>query len=121
MKLFEIAGNRYYHVTSLENLYDIIDDGFLEPHEPSYGTDQDEWPDGGDEERIYFMDNTTHLMSFAPSTPAVFLRYRGKLTKERGTGDFYTTERISVRELDYLSDTGWKPLVSFTDDAREMV
>ena len=105
--------NYLYHGTNDQNLYDIAQSGFLNVFEPSYGTDQETWPDGETEERSYWTQNpaTTHL--FIPYGKPVIIRTKyipSKFHKERFTNDFYTTQPVPTEQLEVLVNNNWMPV-----------
>lgn len=105
-----------YHATNRERAVEIAKDG-LKPHAPSFGTDQNEWPDGSREKRSYWISRAGSAWSFAPEYgEAVLLRaLRSQLdTKiERGTGDVVTTKKVPVSKIEILTEQGWIPLKSW--------
>lgn len=91
----------FYHATNVENV-DTIADGELETHDPLYGTDQEEWPDGSTQARSYFTDKPSTAWQFAPEEGRpVLLRVRrdAVLFKRESTGDYYTTKKIPAEKL----------------------
>jgi hypothetical protein len=102
-----------YHATNLENAHDILSSGHLEAHEPSFGTDQDAWPDGGTEKRSYWSKNAGAVHSFAPAEGrSVILRAPQKAAKfmRESTGDMFTRQRVPAQHLEILTKDGWRPI-----------
>lgn len=103
-----------YHATNEERACDIARGG-LRTHGPSYGTDQDAWPDGSREKRSYHAERASVVHSFAPEEgPAVILRARRDahpFQEERTTRDLYTKKTIPASKLEIgLDDETWEPL-----------
>ncbi len=99
-----------YHATNVENLRDIQTTKLL-PHEPSFGTDQEVWPDGATENRTYFTPFPSTAFYFAPEfgQPAL-VRVRRDSIKLRpeGTGDLFIKEEVSPQLLEVVtSDSSW--------------
>ena len=95
-----------YHATNWDGLVGIRESGWLATHRPSYGTDQDVWPDGSAERRAYFGASSEQVRLFYPETgPYVLLRMPRDATVkvERGTGDLYVTKRRSARTLEWMA------------------
>ncbi|MEO7102357.1 MAG: hypothetical protein ABI119_03365 [Gemmatimonadaceae bacterium] len=112
-----------YHSTNVENLRDIAESGVLKAglpgRSPSY--DQNVWPDGSKQRRIYFMGDTSIVGSFMPVTgrPVVL---RTKMTSdiraEAYSNDFYSTKPIPASKLEYLANDGqWHPVRESTASA----
>jgi hypothetical protein len=104
-----------YHGTNALNFADIRNDGELRVHGPSYGTDQDEWPDGGTEDRSYWNAKPSVVESFYPEEgKPVLLRARESAVafqRERYTSDSYTRDVVPASKLEYLgSDGSWHAL-----------
>lgn len=97
----------YYHATNMDNLFGIIETGFLETHLPDYGTEQDEWPDGSIEKRSYFGTSVEHVEPFYPAEGKRILiripKNAADFKKERYTKDIYTTENIPVSSIEIWS------------------
>lgn len=108
-----------YHATNEERADQIAEEGFLKPHGPSYGTDQDSWPDGAREKRSYWSPNLQTTESFAPEEgkPVFFrVRHANHPFKRESTGDHYSTKPVSAHRIEYLAqDKTWQPLRT-TDD-----
>jgi len=54
-----------YHGTNHDRARDIAESG-LDTHKPSYGTDQEAWPDGSTDKRSYFTQKADHAWQFSP-------------------------------------------------------
>jgi hypothetical protein len=100
-----------YHATNEENLQDIKSSGKLDVFSPSYGTDQDSWPDGSVEDRSYWTEKASSAWYFAPEDgrPLILRTFKTPTFKrELGTGDYYSTRPIPVSALQVLtSDGSW--------------
>lgn len=106
--------NYVYHGTNLYNAHGIAADG-LAVHEPSYGTEQDEWPDGGTEHRSYHSPTVKGVLPFLPEQKGggyVVLRTpkAAHPFKAEGTGDLYSTKPIHPSKMEILTEHGWHPL-----------
>jgi len=101
-----------YHATNRERAYSIATEG-LQTHKPWQYTEQNAWPDGSTERRVYLADGVIPWM-FAPEEGrAVLLRVpRGDVhAKRESTGDYYTTRPIRADKLQVLGDDGeWYPM-----------
>lgn len=107
-----------YHATNEERAAAIATSG-LRPHGPSYGTDQDVWPDGSREKRSYWTRRAASAHYFAPEEgPAVLLRVaEGPTFKaERGTGDIVTTKTVPATQIEILTDEGWEPVKKWASE-----
>lgn len=112
-----------YHMTSHDRLHDIYNDEQLRTHSPSDYTDQETWPDGGEEKRAYFARNPESTIHFAPEGKPALIRTRenSKMKVERGTGDIYSRDPIRAEHIDYLHENGsWKPLKIKRDTGGEI-
>ena len=112
--LFESDDGYMYHATNHYNLYDIINDGKLKTHKPSFGTDQQAWPDGSVKKRSYWTNNKETAKYFHPEEGNPVL-IRSKLSshsfkKEHGTGDFYLESPIDIKHLETFHNGEWKNL-----------
>lgn len=104
-----------YHVTNLDNAYDIAVDG-LKTHYPWDFTDQGEWPDGSRQRRSYFSQRP--LLDFAPPEgEAVVLRVptsAAQFKRESYTGDWYATRTIPPHLIEIEGESGgrtrWLPI-----------
>ena len=99
----------YYHATNEERALDIAATQ-LETHEPSYGTDQPAWPDGGVEPRSYFSGSPEVVRYFAPEDgKSVVLRIDRRAQEfktEKYTGDVYATKPTPSEDLEVLRADG---------------
>ena len=99
-----------YHATNIDNLRDIAQTGKLKTNPPSFGTDQDAWPDGRVEKRAYFSERNPHMFAPTDGEP-VLIRTKSQLNREAYTGDLFTTKPIPTSELEYLGRDGqWHPV-----------
>lgn len=100
-----------YHATNEDNLRDIRSSGFLDVFGPSYGTDQDSWPDGSEEDRSYWTERASSAWHFAPEHGRPLILRTPKnpaFRSEYGTGDYYSTKPIPVGSLEVLmADGSW--------------
>ena len=105
-----------YHGTSPENLESIAASG-VRTHAPGYGTDQDAWPDGSVERRSYWSPRANVVWQFSPTPDCVVLRTRdgAAFRRERGTGDGYARRDVRARDLEVLTDDGWRPLAGVAE------
>jgi hypothetical protein len=103
-----------YHATNLERAHDIAQSGKLDVHKPSYGTDQEVWPDGTTEKRSYFSKNAASVWHFAPEEgKPVILRtvHDPAIHKTESTGDIYATKKVPAERLEILgNDKQWHPI-----------
>ena len=102
-----------YHATSLERATDIAVEGLV-TRGPSWGTDQDAWPDGSTERRSYWISKARLAWSFAPEGEPVILRVlktAAAFKREHGTGDFYARKKIHAEHLEIVDAEGrWHPI-----------
>jgi hypothetical protein len=104
-----------YHATSKNRLNDIAEQG-LKTHWPYEFTDQGSWPDGRITKRAYFASSPDIASSFAPADdgPTAFLRTYldpRHISRESGTGDYFSEKLVPRERLEYLNDDGtWNPL-----------
>jgi proteasome lid subunit RPN8/RPN11 len=107
----------YYHATHLRNARDITESS-LEPHGPSYGTEQDSWPDGSTQDRSYFSPSPSTAWMFAPEGGKPVLlrvsRSSADFKTESSTGDIYSRKSIDPKHLEIATDRGWVRLSSVT-------
>jgi ADP-ribose pyrophosphatase YjhB (NUDIX family) len=108
-------GEHLYHTTSRDNLDDIAANG-LEPHGPDFRGEQDAWPDGGDEKRVYFASRPGGALSFS-ERDHVLLRVKSEPVKAKGLkaefpdSDYYTRKKVAPEHIEVLQDDGsWAPL-----------
>jgi hypothetical protein len=97
----------FYHATNRDNLFGMIEAGFLETHPPNYGTDQDEWPDESVENRSYFGTSLRHVESYFPAEGEPELlripKDAAKFKLEKYTKDIYTREDIPISKIQVWS------------------
>jgi len=103
-----------YHGTTLENAREIHYSRFLEAHEPGFGTEQDAWPDGSDEQRSYWTSDAAATRHFTPEGQPVVLRVNaskvGTFRREKGTGDYFTRQAVPADQIQIFTKRGWRPL-----------
>jgi hypothetical protein len=101
-----------YHATNAERLQQIADSGKLKLFKPSYGTDQETWPDRSTEKRSYFSRNAGVVWQFAPEEGSpVIIRTKSAGLKQESTGDLYSPAAIPAKQLEYLGqDKKWHPV-----------
>ncbi|MCP4900038.1 MAG: hypothetical protein GY906_23970 [bacterium] len=101
-----------YHATNEDNAAEIIE-GKLDPHGPSYGTDQETWPDGSEELRSYFTEHPATAFSFAPAEGKPLLTRVKKAAApflKESTGDTYTKGSIDPANIEVATEGGWVSL-----------
>ena len=111
-------GQFMYHTSSKSNFYDIAGDR-LRPKTPSYRQEQDFWPNGGREPRVYFSTRPAGALSFS-EPDGILLRVSTRrlqgagLRTEFKDQDYYLSRKsISPRVIQYLgSDGKWHPVRS---------
>jgi len=105
-----------YHGTNSYNIQNIINDGVLDTFAPDYGTEQDEWPDGGQENRSYWTSNpaTTQYFTAEGGQPVVVRTKQADTAfqQEQGTGDIYANVKIPASKIEVLVDNKWVPLTT---------
>ena len=106
MLLVEIEEQYLYHVTGKENIDDIRHQGLL-PHPPSFRDEQDAWPDGGTEPRVYFARDEKTAMNFSePGHAMIRIRLQDLqkigLKKEPYTGDFYVRRKVPSQMIEVV-------------------
>lgn len=110
-----------YHVTGRDAVLDIVSDGFMRPFKPSHGSDQDTWPDGGTEKRVYFAKTYEEALKFYNPDlgKRVMLRVPvGSVNLcDEGRGlDAFSRKPVKVAMVEYETVDGggeWQPLTSF--------
>jgi hypothetical protein len=106
--------NYLYHATNRYNLNDIVSSGKLATYEPSYGTDQDTWPDGSAQKRSYWTHDPEIARSFYPAEgqPTLLRAPRDAANFRReSTGDHYLTKPLPSKALEiYTGQGAWRPL-----------
>lgn len=99
----------FYHATNVDNAQDVSGSSLI-PHGPSYGTDQEEWPDGNEDDRSYFTHSPKIAYQFAPEDgkPALLRvsREAAKFGRE-STGDMFTTDTIDPQHIEIATENGW--------------
>jgi hypothetical protein len=94
-----------YHATNEGRAREISESGGMQTHKPSYGTDQEVWPDGSKEKRIYFTPKASSAWQFAPEEgKPVLLRVKKDKLKAEGTGDLYSQNPIHHKHVEILGD-----------------
>jgi len=108
-------GEHLFHTTSKDNLADIASSG-IEPHGPSYRGEQDAWPDGGRERRVYFSTRAGGALKFS-EPDHVLLRVKTAPVRDKGLraefkdADYYTRKKVRPEDIEVMQDDGsWKPL-----------
>lgn len=112
-RALESEAGYLYHASNEEALSGIAERG-LRTHDPSHGTEQDEWPDGSVEKRSYWSRSASSIWHFAPEYGrAVALRARESAARFRreSTGDYYCTQTVPAAALEILTTEGWLPLL----------
>lgn len=103
-----------YHATNVERAQEIADTGNLNPHDPGAYTDQDAWPDGATQPRIYFSGDPKVVGAFAPEDgESVIIRTvkPDDAKKESGTGDIVAEKPVPSDKLEILGADGkWHPI-----------
>lgn len=114
-------GEYIFHTTARGNLEDIATDG-LRPQGPAHRGEQDAWPDGGTEPRVYFTTRAAGALKFSEPDHAL-LRVKTDAVRSRGLraefkdADYYGRKIVPPNALEYLGeDRQWHPL---TASARE--
>jgi hypothetical protein len=107
-----------YHTTPHQNLDDIAREGLM-PYAPDYGTDQEAWPDGGEEDRIYFSPTEQGTEPFQHSSGQPILRVPMSAIsgRERYTGDMYARHAIPPSVIEVRTEDGYVPIQSFVRQA----
>jgi len=103
-----------YHATNDERVHDIAREG-LKPHRPWEFTEQDAWPDGGTEPRVYFTPRAGSAWQFAPEEGrSVLLRVPAMVAQRGdGTGDRFARKKVPASNIEILTTDGWVPLASW--------
>lgn len=103
-----------YHATTADRLGDIVSSGKLGTYGPSYGTDQDTWPDGSTQRRSYWTHDPAIARSFYPEEgqPSLLRTPRDAANFRReATGDHYLTKPLPTQSLEvYAGQGAWRPL-----------
>jgi hypothetical protein len=112
-----------YHATNEDRAREIAESGGMQTHKPSYGTDQEAWPDGGTEKRIYFTPRASSAWQFAPEEgKSVLLRVRQDAAKLKaeGTGDLYSQKPIHHKQVEIFgNDKQWHRISDLTTPTAE--
>jgi hypothetical protein len=107
-----------YHATNHERAHDIAESG-LDVHKPSYGTDQEAWPDGSTDKRSYFTQKADHAWQFAPEEgkPALLrMKQDPAIHSRESTGDFYSKKKIPANKIEVLGDDKqWHPVSELSE------
>jgi hypothetical protein len=107
-----------YHATNHERAHDIAESG-LDTHKPSYGTDQEAWPDGSTDKRSYFTQKADHAWQFAPEEgkPALLrMKQDPAIHSRESTGDFYSKKKIPANKIEVLGDDKqWHPVSELSE------
>src|SRR5260370_41200590 len=102
-----------YHATNHDRAREIAASG-LDVHKPSYGTDQEVWPDGSTDKRSYFTQKADHAWQFAPEEgKSALLRTKQDpaIHSRESTGDFYSKKKIAANKIEVLGDDKqWHPV-----------
>ena len=104
----------YYHATNQERARDIARAGKIVVRGPSWGTDQNVWPDGATEKRAYFSPKANVVWQFAPEEgrPAIIRVPVGAAKFRReSTSDVYSTKPVPTTNAEVMAKDGtWHPL-----------
>jgi len=107
-----------YHATNHDRARDIAESG-LDIHKPSYGTDQEAWPDGSRDKRSYFTQKADHAWQFSPEEgkPALLrMKQDPAIHSRESTGDFYSKKKIPANKLEVLGDDKqWHPVSELSE------
>lgn len=103
-----------YHATNMERAYDIARVG-LKPHRPWEYTEQESWPDGGTEGRVYFTPRASSAWQFAPEEgTSVLLRVPSSAAKfGDGTGDRFARRAVPATKIEIMTTDGWEPIAQW--------
>jgi len=109
-----------YHTTDEYPLYDIADSGKLKLFGPSYGTEQDTWPDGSRKKRAYFGLSPKAVSPFQKGDNGKPVLLRTKRTEtikeERGTSDLYSEKTIPADQFEYFGEDGaWHSVAELSE------
>ena len=107
-----------YHATNHDRARDIAESG-LDVHKPSYGTDQEAWPDGSTDKRSYFTKQADHAWQFSPEEgkPALLrMKQDSTIHSRESTGDFYSKKKILANKIEVLGDDKqWHPISELSE------
>ena len=98
-----------YHATNMERAFDIASEG-LKPHRPWEFTDQETWPDGGTERRVYFSRDLGAIWAFAPEEgqpAALRVPVDTVVLRGDGTGDVFARKRVPAGAIEILHENSW--------------
>jgi hypothetical protein len=107
----------FYHATNEQNLSSMIEAGSMIPFKPWYGTDQETWPDGSVQSRIYFGTSPHKVEPFYPSEgKRVLLRvpaFAARFKSEGSTGDWFATKPIPNHFVEFFNQktNQWEPIM----------
>lgn len=112
-----------YHATNEENAHEIATTGLL-THEPWDFTDQDQWPDGRTEPRVYFTPRAGSAWQFAPESGIPVLLRVPQTFKQGsdGTGDVFSRVPVPASAIQILTDdptTPWMPIATWSTTPNE--
>ena len=102
-----------YHATNMDNVYDMLDSNKLRTHGPSYGTDQETWPDGSKTKRSYWTHNEKTLEYFYPEhgkPTKLRVKKEHHPFKQESTGDHYLEKDIPLDNIEIHHEGSWKPI-----------
>lgn len=106
-------GEHLYHSTSRDNLESIASEG-LKPRRPSFRGEQEAWPNGGREGRVYLAARPGGALNFAEPDHALLRVHRAgirDLKAEFRDADYYTTGKVRPQHIEVLHDDGaWRPI-----------
>lgn len=111
-------GEHLFHTTSKDNLQDIVSGG-LTPQDPAYRGEQDAWPDGGDEPRVYFSTRAAGTLKFSePDHVLLRVKKPDKLRAEFRDEDYYARKTVRPEDIEVLGeDKQWHPLTTRKQEA----
>jgi hypothetical protein len=108
-----------YHATNHDRASDIAESGGLDTHKPSYGTDQETWPDGTTEKRSYFTKQADQAWQFSPEEgkPALLrMKQDPAIHSRESTGDFYSKKKIPANKIEVFGDDKqWHPISELSE------
>lgn len=114
-----------YHVTGHWAVADIVSDGKMIPFKPSHGSDQNVWPDGGLEKRIYFARTYDETLKFFNPDLGRMTVLRVRIDKvplcdEGGGLDLFSCKPVPVSAIEYQTPAGdWMPLSGYRSGLSE--
>jgi len=97
-----------YHATTPDNVWNIIQHGFLVTNRPWYGTEQQVWPDGSTEKRSYWSPRANRIFQWVPSHQGAIIRTRlTNLFRQEGRSiEWYTRKKIPINQLEVMALDG---------------